>query len=175
MRRPIPWRRLLAALLVAGWLGGNVALWLLLPPIPRQTIQLPEQCRKAILSPDGSAVVTLNAKTTGADDGPLRLWDVATGQLRWGLPGDEKVRAYLRFTPDGAGLFVQSGESVGDMSYHCLNMATGRERFALPCGNMGVFDDYPHNAPDYSCFSPDGRTFYYLAGEQGSVLSGCVT
>jgi WD40 repeat protein len=163
-------RRTVRGLALLAWLAGNVALWLLLPPVPRQTIPLPEQWRRAILSPDGSAVATLNAQTTGADDGPLRLWDVATGRVRWELPGDEKVRAYLRFTLDGTGLFVQSGANVGNMSFHCLDVATGRERFALPCGNMGVFNDYPHNAPDYSCFSPDGGTFYYLAGEPGGRL-----
>src|SRR5437588_9534146 len=163
-------RRTVRGLALLAWLTGNVGLWLLLPPVPRRTLQLPEPCRHAVLSPDGGAVATLNYKTTGADDGPLRLWDVASGQLRWELPGDEKVRVCLRFTPDGSRLFVLSGESEQEMSYHCYDVATGRERFTLPCDVRG-FGINPHLARDISCFSPDSRTFYYLdAGKEPGVV-----
>src|SRR5262249_18398705 len=153
MRQLLTPRHTIRGLALLAWFAGNVGLWLLLPPVPRQTIHLPEQCRLAVLSPDGGAVATLNSQTTGADDGPLRLWDVATGQLRWELPGDEKVRVCLRFMPDGSGLLVQSGAGVEDMSFHCLDVATGREWFALPCGDMGFYQ-YPRFARDCACFSP---------------------
>src|SRR5947209_2133243 len=41
---------------------------------------------------------------------------------------------------------------------------------------MGLYDHYPHFAPDYACFSPDGRTLYYLAGVDGAhTVRACDT
>src|SRR5262249_16629389 len=105
MRRPIPWRRLLAGLLVAGWIGGNALVALLLPPTPRFTLpRSPLAGMVHAFSPDGRLLVT--SGTHGYDD-PIHLVDVWTGDERAVAHADPAVAKrpaqllHLRFSADG--------------------------------------------------------------------------
>src|SRR2546429_9073054 len=103
MRRPIPWRRLLAALLVAGWLGGNALAAWLLPPRPRHTLARTHFAEKIDdFSPDGRLLTTSG---TGVEGDPIHLVDVGTGAERTVRHADPARRPtqllQLRFSAAG--------------------------------------------------------------------------
>ncbi|REE94929.1 serine/threonine protein kinase [Thermomonospora umbrina] len=90
-------------------------------------------------SPDGATLVT------GAGDGVIRLWGVASGRSGAAFQGDGAGIDALAFTPDG----VRLAATGGGRSVKVWDVATGRRVTALRGGGPGV-----------SClaFSPDGST-----------------
>jgi hypothetical protein len=87
-----------------------------------------------------------------------RLWEVATGRLRWRTAPVSSPYAALRFAPDGRVLAVAS--SVLRTHVRLFDLATGREGEA-PGGHAG--------AVTCLAFAPDG-TRLASGGEDGSVL-----
>ncbi|MGA2256180.1 MAG: protein kinase, partial [Thermoguttaceae bacterium] len=130
-------------LLAAGDAGGDVTIWDLGSKIPRS------YCRGNLFdvyavafSPDG---VTLAASGRG----PIKLWDVATGNLLLNFnAGDFAV--CLAFSPDGRNLAVGSADSTtpsgGMLSVWRLEAARGLHRLRGLEAQVSKV-----------CFSQDGR------------------
>src|SRR4051812_40908099 len=125
MRRPIPWRRLLAGLLVAGWVGGNAVVALLLPPTPRFTLARTSLAEKVHgFSPDGRLLATSG---NGLYTDPI---DVETGAERAVHPpaGRAAQLLQLRFSADGRRLVWCDSEA----RVHLWDLADDREVAAFP-------------------------------------------
>jgi WD40 repeat protein/uncharacterized protein YjbI with pentapeptide repeats/3',5'-cyclic AMP phosphodiesterase CpdA len=90
-------------------------------------------------SPDGETVAG------GADDGTVRLWQVARGRERWRLTGHEGRVWSVAFSPDGNTL--ASGSLDGTV--RLWNVAGGIERACLAEGGGRIWS---------VAFSPDGET-----------------
>jgi WD40 repeat protein len=136
MRRPIPWRPLLVGLLVAGWIGGNALLALLLPPAPRFTLARSYFAENVHgFSPDDRLLVTSG---NGVYTDPIHLVDVWTGAERAIAHADpaapKRPRQILRlhFSADGRRLVWCDSEP----RVHLWDLADDRElaAFAWPDG-----------------------------------------
>jgi WD40 repeat protein len=128
----------LALLLTAPLLAAPPA------PTPRPTMVLqvgPNGGITAIaLSPDGHTLAT-------SDGVKIRLWDLASGQLKMTLPGPPSVVAgVLEFSPDGRSLATAASPNVTrpPWTVQLWDLANGYLKATLP--NAG----WPY-------FSPDGR------------------
>ena len=109
-----PDRRHTYALTANGWLYGwdlatGQSLW--------KPNRQPGMIRPAALSPDGSRIIA------GHNDGHIRVYDTATGELVRTLdhPGEVKV---LRFAPDRSGRFLSAST---DRLAHLWDLQTGRK------------------------------------------------
>jgi WD40 repeat protein/predicted Ser/Thr protein kinase len=105
----------------------------------------------AAFSPD------LEALATGAWDGTILLWDVATGQRRADLRAHTGVVHAVAFTPDGSALVSAGGDGVLSL----WDVARRRERAKLVLGPR---------AARCLAISPDGKTLA-AGGEDGVVKS----
>ncbi len=94
-------------------------------------------------SPGGKALVS-GGNAVGADDSPIRLWDLAKGESR-PLKGHRKPVVSVTFSADGKTLASVSN----DQSVRLWDVATGKERAAL--AGHGV-------DPFAAAFRPDGET-----------------
>ena len=97
-------------------------------------------------SPDGRTALSGSRKTDG-EDGVLKLWDVATGQIIRTFPftAPKQYVDAVAFSPDG--LTALSGGNDGNFaSFKLWEVATGKELRTFSGGNSSV------------AFSPDGLT-----------------
>ncbi|WP_433466360.1 WD40 repeat domain-containing serine/threonine protein kinase [Spirillospora sp. CA-128828] len=106
--------------------------------------------RPMVFSPDGKTLAT------GAEDGAVHLWDVASGRVRKSFTKARGVQA-LRFGPNGRSLAISSGN--GSPYVQIWDAVTDK--------SVSMNIDYTANA---LAFSPDGKT---LAGAR--YLSGRYT
>jgi WD40 repeat protein len=103
-------------------------------------------------SPDRSLVVTLGHDWQhGGCFGPLRIWDVATGQELREIMEGIVARQSVTFSPDGKMLTSADGTDI----IYLWEVATGRELRRLP---------YRHRERCPVAFSPDGKML--AAGSQ---------
>jgi WD40 repeat protein len=96
-------------------------------------------------SPDGMLVAT------GADDGRIRVWRVATGELVWEQQGADQSRC-VAFSPDGA--LLAACEQAG---IALRNAATGEVIRRLRGHDDRVFD---------LLFTPDGARLFSFAADR---------
>src|SRR5262245_17154053 len=90
-------------------------------------------------TPDGKTLVS------GAEDGKVRVWDVATHKARFVLDGRGWIGRSMALSNDGTTVALGGVYNV----IRLWDVATGKERFDLPDG---------HDAPVHAvAFSPDGR------------------
>jgi WD40 repeat protein len=91
-----------------------------------------------VWSPDGKLLAG------GGTEGPVRLWDAATGRETATLKVREGFITSLSFSPDGKRLAGNTGKEV-----IVWDVATGRRALPLEEENVGIFLNL--------AFSPDGR------------------
>ena len=117
-------------------------------------------------SPDGSLLAT-SSHLRDADPeavslwrgGDIRLWDVATGQLRYKLArSDRGTRHNVAFSPNGALLAAPNG---WEGEVRVWNTASGAEVFTVPGNGEPVF---------VLAFSPDGATLACGCGDNNVRL-----
>ena len=95
----------------------------------------------------------------GLEDGPISLWEVATGRCRKILNGHTKFIASMAFSPDGTHLASSSGD-------HSVRL------WDLPAGEDGFVIDDRVNTVAITAFSPDGRLLV-LGDQVSSVIRFC--
>ena len=103
------------------------------------------------ISPDGRTLIT------GSDDGMLRLWDIASGELLKTLDGETDSIREVAFSPNGQTALAGSN----DGSLILWDMATGQVRRRLPR------QTFPISA---IAFLPDGR--HALTGMDSEITTG---
>jgi WD40 repeat protein len=107
-------------------------------------------------SPDGTKLAS------GSADGEVRIWDAATGDLRWRLPGHQSPVNALAWSPNSARLASASGQPFGtsrDNTIRIWDMAAGAELLVLAGHSRPVMD---------VAWSPDG-TQLASASQDGSA------
>ena len=114
------------------------------------TITLPGSPDALVYSPDGRTLAVLT------NDGTVKLWDPATGQLRTLTTGITDGEPAVAFSPDGRTLAV----GAGDGTVKLWDPATGRLRTTITDTINASDDDVSSVA-----FSPDGRTLAVGAGD----------
>ncbi len=103
-----------------------------------------------MLSPDGKALAS------AGEDRQVKVWDPATGKLRWSLAVEGKVPVPVAFSPDGTVLAV--GESDGRV--RLLDSRTGR-------AHAGPILSGHQNGLFALSYSPDGKLLA-TAGRDGT-------
>jgi len=101
-------------------------------------------------SPDGATLAA------GCADGTIRLWDIASGELRRAFSGHVGVVKRLAFAPDGRTLASQGEDRVLNL----WHLATGQRLFSL--------DTHGHE-PYGLAFSGDGRLLVAGARSPGDA------
>lgn len=125
-------------LVAVGYPDGTVQLW---DVATRQPVREPlvahgEAVYRVAFSPDGALLATssLEADEDGWPDG-IRVWDVATGQLRQSLPGVSPVV----WLPDGSSLVSLTLRPDGSTWLIAVwDAETGRELATIPTGGLTV-------------------------------------
>ncbi len=126
---------------------GHVRVWdaRLLPLGERESISVDQGVFDIELSPDGRLFAAGNV------GGPASLWDVATGQQRFLLPGEAGGIYRVDFSPDG-----RTVAGVGrDNRLHVWDTATGEEILSVPAHGDGVSGGLFQGTLDVA-YSPDG-------------------
>jgi WD40 repeat protein len=137
------------------FLLSATGLWWFLPTRPRLTLAAGKQDVFAGFSPDSHWVATLTMPKKGNWDenfgvigGPVRLWDVHTGQERLQLAADWQSIRLLPFSPDSKLVATVSEDG------RCAlwDTETGQVQFTMRTTPPGMGIDHP---PDVR-FGPDG-------------------
>ncbi len=133
-------------------------------------------------SPDGATLATRSGVSlvtwTGGEAGPVKLWDVATGELRATVPVDGFVMQ-IALSPDGTTLAISALLNDADPATLLVDVATGETLFSLPAAGPN-FDSLAFS-PDRSLlvvgYQPNrlaawntltGELFWELTGPLGS-------
>ena len=104
----------------------------------------------AAFTPDGKSLVT------GSVDKSLRVWDVATRQVRVAIAGLPNWVEGLAVSPDGRWI-ASAGKGSSDVLLHDLN--TGEQQYRL-VGHLALVRAI--------AFSPDGKTLA-TGGDDGTL------
>lgn len=126
-------RRSLLLLFVAGlW-----AWWLQAPPRPRVEWEMPTaRPSRFSLSPDGRTLIEVPAVAHPGEmrhGGPIVLRDVATGQERLRLFGDDPKAEFSHVAPDGSWLIVRDSRNT----LLIVDTTDGRQLAAFPAEKQG--------------------------------------
>jgi RNA polymerase sigma factor (sigma-70 family) len=133
-------------LVTVGW-ANHVCRWDAASGKLKASLRLPlPEGRQACLAPDGTALAV-----TPRDNGPVSLWDTATGKKRCALQGDGTAAQWgLTFSPDGRTLATDWSEpDSGRATISLWDAATGKRLRRI---------DAPARAVFVLQFAPDGRT-----------------
>lgn len=115
-----------------------IGYWLFLSPRPRTAWQTDKQSCLVGFSPNAKILVTQGWRT-----GPIRLWDVDTGKLRFAFAHDWSDINRIEFSPDGRFLAAMNNK---DWPYDHLiiwDIATGEEQLNRKMGNWSRFRFLP--------------------------------
>jgi WD40 repeat protein len=138
---------------IASCTNGPITLWDAESGKPIRT--LADQSSTCLaFSPDGSWI----AGGGGPDDGTVKVWDTATGELRFTLGVHDDTVEFLAFSPDGAHLASASY----DYTCRVWDLANQSEVFCLPNRDSEV---------DCVAYSPDGTRV--AAGYSDGTINLC--
>jgi WD40 repeat protein len=104
-------------------------------------------------SPDGASCAT------GGDDNEIKVWDTATGALRYQIPGHRSIVTALQFTPDSGLVSVSRDNTVRLWKLGSQGAETVRtiRRRSSDVGQLGI--------------SPDGKHVLDEQGREMRILS----
>jgi WD40 repeat protein len=130
--------------------------WWLTPIQPYATLILNGACGRLLYSPDGTMLVTRGKEDFGRSAGPLRVWEVASGQERFSLGDNWKAIETVHFSPNSG--LLAAHEMEGELKI--WNTKTG--------------DEIAHFSPETKFtnwvnfqFSPDGRFLVFQDHSKG--------
>ncbi|MBZ0304867.1 MAG: WD40 repeat domain-containing protein, partial [Anaerolineae bacterium] len=138
----------------------RIEIWDLL----KHTILAEFTCPKeSILDRITNFVISPNWKllVTGSESGPLRIWNLETGEhySLWKKPG-QKI-AWIGFSPDGTHISIVTDDHVGmgvlNMVARLINLRTGKEIFSTT--------GFTAN------FTPDGTTLLIMSREENKDVT----
>lgn len=155
---------------LVAWLAGCVAIWYLMPIVPR--VVVPRSAAGEVLgfTDDGRGAYGFmfgsfdpprdyyDRGVNGPNpNGPFRVWDVQTGRplVTWKLPDSDYARRWLPAYPAA---IVYSEDAMG---IYLLDLRTGTREF-LPDG-LGRLADEPF------ILTPDGRYLGYLTEDDNNM------
>ena len=124
-------------------------LWWMLPTQARLTFYAEKQGAFAGFSPDSQtfATATMSKEGKGQLCGPVRLWDVQTGQERLQFAADQKSIINCLFSPDSKMLATVGNDHLCTL----WNTSTGQAEGAAPAEpTYGGFGSPARFAPDGS-------------------------
>ena len=127
----------------------------LTPVRPYATLGVDEDCRFVLFSPDSRTLVTAGKEDFHGKTGPLRVWDVERGTIRFSVAAECKTIGTVRFSPDSR-LFAASEEKS------CLKLwstQTGTEIAAIPVSTRYAGLSF--------CFSPDSHVLVIQNNNMG--------
>jgi hypothetical protein len=140
------------------------ALWALLPPRPRLSIDLPEPGSAVVISRDGQTLVTESDGPSENPSSTLCVWDLRTGRLNAELPVISGPIWEVIVSPDGSLVAAKAGSKLEGEArlpiLHVHEVATGRET------NLFLLRDAEGFHGGDACFSPDGSTLAFAADVQ---------
>ncbi len=126
--------------LAAATTTGGVVVWAITNPVPALRLAAPTNRLEGLFfTPDGRELITL-----AADDGRLRWYDVATGQMRRDLPTGQESVTSAALAPGGTSALI--GETASRL--RLVDLVTGRTE--LLTGDTGSVLSV--------AWSPDGQT-----------------
>jgi hypothetical protein len=163
--RVIALKTLLVFTLCAG------GLWWLLPTQPRLTFSA-EKGAFAGFSPDSQmfATATMSKESKGQWCGPVRLWDVQTGQERLQFAAEQKSISNCLFSPDGKVLATVGNDHLCTL----WNTSTGQAEGAAPAQPpIPQFGSAARFAPDGSTFAKICAFMTWPAGKYGQLSPAC--
>jgi WD40 repeat protein len=138
--------------LLACWSEDDAMLFDVRSQIQLQLLQGHQSSAQCVtFSPDGRLLAT------GSHDRTIRLWNVATGEVKHVIAAHREKIASLAFSPDGR--TIASGDDTGTISFS--HVETGQFLFDTKVGNGEVCSLE---------FSPDGEILAATVFEEGVVL-----
>jgi WD40 repeat protein len=139
--------KVLGPLILVGALG---VLWHVLPPQPQYTLKMLEKSTLVGLTPGGQNLVTIGTGN-GTLTGPIRVWDVATGNNRTIFDHLAAPIVPIILSPAGSYLAALANRKppTSRRELCVLNVATGDEIFR-------------HSAAGRFAFSKDGKMLAFL-------------
>jgi WD40 repeat protein len=150
--RPCLKRYVLWSLAFGLWLAVFLSLCQLVPPLPRVSIHAGKEPALVAFSPDGKTLATTEEDHSGFRNscrGPIQLWNVNTGRLRYAVARDERRVGHITFSPDGQlliavleGKELQLWDTATGNPGDCIDLELPVHEFV---SDQGV------------TFSPDGR------------------
>lgn len=131
--------------------NGELSLWRVADSQRLRTWRLPQMQRAGPVqvAPDFSVVAY------GVDGGWLRVFDLATGELRWSARAAEELVTALAFTPNGR--WLASGAGYVESGIRLWDAMTGEIRARLEGHRTWVSS---------LRFLPDGRSLVSASGDQ---------
>jgi WD40 repeat protein len=141
------------ALLTSGGPGG-AELWDVATGKRVRTLATPDRSVTSLaFAPDGRTLVT------GATSDDVRVWDVATGQLRRQIV--HRAVYGLTFLPDGKTVLAGDGAPLRDNTVHFLDVTTGQE--------VRRYDGHDDMVKAVA-YSPDGRLVATGSADEDGAL-----